>query len=236
LVRLNVDVIVVGASAAIPFVQQATSTIPIVMGYSIDPVGNGFVANLARPGGNITGLSSTQEDIVSEHIELLTTAIPQLSRVAILLNPGNVNHLKILEHAKIAASNAGVRLVSVVAPNLPAFMSKQGARALVVLPDSFFTNNRGHIAELALIQRLPSIFAQREYVEAGGLMSYGESFREFLRRAATFVEKIFRGSKASDLPIEQPTRYFLVVNLKTAKALGLTLPPSLIARADEIIE
>ncbi len=242
LVQIKPDVIVVGTSNGIRAVQEATSVIPIVMGYSIDPVGSGLVASLARPGGNTTGLASAQEDIVSKHVELIAMAVPGLSRMAILANPGARNHLPMLEAAKSAAGKAGVALVPIAAGTPQdverAFgtMTNEGIKAAVFLPDSFFLLSRRRIAELAIRDRLPSIFAQRDYVEVGGLMSYGESFQDFFRRAATFVDKIFKGAKPADLPIEQPTRFFLVLNLKTAKALGLDLPPTLLARADEVIE
>ncbi len=242
LVRLKSDVIVVGASNGIRAVQEATSAVPIVMGYSIDPVGNGLVASLARPGGNTTGLASAQEDIVSKHVELLAMAVPGLSRLAILTNPDARNHLPMLEAAKSAAGKAAVTLVPIAARTPQdvesAFgtMANEGIGATVFLPDSFFNLYRRRIAELAIRDRLPSIFAQRDYVEVGGLMSYGESFRDFFRRAATFVDKIFKGTKPTDLPIEQPTRFFLVLNLKTAKALDLAIPPTLLALADEVIE
>jgi putative ABC transport system substrate-binding protein len=241
-VQLKVDVIMVAASAAIPSVQQTTSTIPIVMAYSIDPVGNGLVASLARPGGNTTGLASAQEDIVSKQLELLVRLIPTLSRVAILANPNSSNHPGLLKNAEAAAGKAGVALVRLEARNPQevenafAMMIQDGARALQVLPDSFLNAHRHRIAELAIRNRLPSIFAQRDYVEAGGLMSYGENFRDSIGRAAYFVDKIFKGAKPADLPIEQPTRFFLVINLKTAKSLGVEIPPTLLATTDEVIE
>jgi putative ABC transport system substrate-binding protein len=242
LARLNVDVIVVTASTAIRFVQQATSTIPIVMGYSIDPVGNGLVASLARPGGNTTGLGGSQEDIISKHVELIHTAVPRLSRLAILSNPANPNHGKTLSSAESAAAKAGLVLVGEQARNVQelddafARMTRQQAEAVVVIPDSLFNNNSKRIGELALRERLPSVFALRDFVAAGGLLSYGENLRDFLRRSAAFVDKIFKGAKPGDLPIQQPTRFFLVVNLRTAKALGISLSESFLLRADELIE
>ena len=242
LVRLKVDVIVVAASAAIRPVQQATGTIPTVFSYSIDPVGNGLVTSLARPGGNTTGLSSSLEDIVAKHVELLAMAVPGLSRIAVLVDPSNPNHPEALKKAEAAASLGGLAIIVVEARTSDELessfraMREHGVGALVALPDSLFTNSRRRIADLALSTRLPSVFAERDFVEAGGLMSYGESLRDFNRRAAAFVDKIFKGAKPGDLPIEQPTRFLLVINLKTAKTLGLEIPPMLLARADEVIE
>jgi len=242
LIENRSDVIVVGASSGISTVQKATTTIPIVMSYSIDPVGSGLVTSLNHPGGNTTGLASAQEDIVSKHVELAVSAVPGLTRLGILTNPNAQNHLPMLESASVAAKKAALVLTRVGARTLQeiedAFgtMLNQRVEAAVFLPDSFFNSTRHKIAELAIKARLPSIFAQRDYVDAGGLMSYGESFHEFFRRAAGFVDKIFKGAKPADLPVEQPTRFFLVLNLKTAKSLGLTVPATLLARADEVIE
>jgi putative ABC transport system substrate-binding protein len=242
LVQFKPDVIVVGASNGIRAVQETTTAIPIVMAYSVDPVGNGLVASLARPGGNTTGLASAQEDIVSKHVELLAMSVPRLSRLAILTNPNARNHRPLLEAAKNAAAKAAVTLVPIAAGTLQevegAFgtMTNEGIRASVFLPDPFFLLSRRRIAELAIRDRLPSIFAQRDYVDVGGLMSYGESFQDFGRRAATFVDKIFKGAKPADLPVEQPTRFFLVLNLKTAKMIGLEMPDKVLALADEVIE
>ena len=241
-VELKVHVIVVGTSVAVPYLQRATNTIPIVMGYSIDPIGNGLVASLARPGGNTTGLSSAQEDTVSKHLELIAEAVPNLSRAAILNNPDNSYHPGIVKNAEVVAHKIGLTLIPIAARNAQEIQSaftamiRDGVGGAVFLPDPFFNFQRHQIAQLAVRERLPSIFAQREYVEAGGLMSYGESFRDFFRRAASFVDKILKGAKPADLPIEQPTRFFLVINLKTAKALGITVPPTLLTRADEVIE
>ena len=242
LVRLDVDVVVVTASAGVRSMQQATKTIPIVMGFSIDPVGSSLVASLARPGGNTTGLSTAQEDIVSKHIELIGTAVPRLSRIAILMNPDNRSHPQMVVNAETSAAKAGLKAVLVKAKNLQeiesafATMAKERLEGLVVVPDSVFTTHRHRLVELARNDRLPTIFAQREPVEAGGLMSYGESLRDFFRRSARYVDRIFKGTNPGDLPIEQPTRFFLVVNLKTAKAIGLKLPEALLLRADEVIE
>jgi len=242
MVRLNVDVIVLGTPAAVHAVQQATSTIPIVMGYSTDPVRNGFVASLARPGGNITGLASSLDETVSKQLELLTTVIPNLSRVGHLSNPDNPTHGAVLPSAQASAKRAGVNLVSVTARNPPeiesSFATLSGERvgAVMVNTDAFFHTQRQRIAEHALRARLATIFPQQEYVEAGGLMAYGERLFDFFRRSAAYVDKIFRGAKPADLPVEQPTQFYLTINLKTANALGLTIPPTLLARVDEVIE
>jgi putative ABC transport system substrate-binding protein len=242
LVRHGVDVIVVTASAAIPVVQKTTTTIPIVMGYSIDPVGNGLIASLAHPGGNTTGLASAQEDIISKQLELLVRLKAGLSRVGILSNPNTPNHPGMLKNVETTARKPGLTLFVAKArdprelEDAFATMSDDAVEAALFLPDSFFNANRYRIAELAVQKRLPSVFAQRDYVEAGGLMCYGESFADFFERSAKFVDKIFKGAKPGDIPVEQPERFFLVVNLKTAKSLSLTVPSTLLETADEVIE
>jgi len=242
LLRLKVDVFVLGTPAAINAVRRATSAVPIVMGYSTDPVGNGFVESLARPGGNITGLASSSEDTAPKQIELLATAVPHLSRVGVLVNPRNPNSSPVLRNAQAAAEavRIGVTPVQAQTPEEidAAFeaLSRYGAQALMVTSDGFFTSQRERLAVLALRNRLSSIFPQREYVEAGGLMSYGESLKEFFRRAATFVDKIIKGAKPADLPIEQPALFKLVINRRTADALGISIPPQLYLFAEEVIE
>jgi putative tryptophan/tyrosine transport system substrate-binding protein len=241
-VRLRVDVIVVTGSAAIPVVQQATHTIPIVMAYSIDPVGNGLVASLAHPGGNTTGLASNQEDLVAKQLEFLMLFRPGLSRVGVLTNPASPNHPGMLKNVRRAAQKARIALAVAPARDAPeldaafAAMGEEGAGALLALPDSFFNANRDRLAELAVQKQLPSMFAQRDYVAAGGLMSYGESFADFFERSARFVDKIFKGAVPGDIPVEEPNRFHLVINLKTANALRLPPPPTLLALADEVIE
>jgi ABC-type uncharacterized transport system substrate-binding protein len=241
LVGSRVDVIVLGTPAAVRATQQATSTIPIVMGYSVDPVGSGFVASLARPGGNTTGLASSLDDTVPKQMELLATVVPGLSRVGIVSNPGN-RHASALSAAEAAARTAGLSLVSMDATNPQQLeeaisaLVRERVGAAIILSDAFFNTQRRRIAELALSGRLPTMFAQRQYVADGGLMSYGEGLSEFFRRAASYVDKLIKGAKAAELPVEQPTRFLLVINLKTAKALGLDVPISLQQRADEIIE
>jgi len=240
LVRASVDVIVLGAASAVRPTQQATSTIPIVMGYSVDPVGDGYVASLARPGGNTTGVSA--EETTPKRVELIAAMIPSLRHLGIVVNPDNPSHAIVLKAARAAAERGGFDLTPVQAKNRDevarAFDTLIGAsvQALVVPSDAFFLSERHKIAELSVQKRLPAIFADRDYVAAGGLMSYGEGLSEFYRRAAGYVNKIFKGAKPAELPIEQPTRFFLVINLRTAKALGLEVPPMLLGRADEVIE
>jgi len=242
LVQSSIDVFVLATGAAIRPVQQATSIIPIVMGYSTDPVGNGFVASLARPGGNTTGLASSGDDTSPKQVELLTTIVPNLSRIGFLVNSGNPNSSTVLTSVQAAARLAGLVVVPVEGRNRVeiegsfARFSDQQVGAIMVGADATLLLQRRRIAELALQNRLPSMFVNREYVEAGGLMSYGENIKEFFRRAATFVDKIFKGAKPGDLPIEQPTKFNLTINRKTADALGLTIPPQLYIFADEVIE
>jgi len=242
LIRLKVDVIVTAAGAAIRTLQDATTTIPIVWVYSTDPVGNRFVASLAHPGGNITGLAASSNDTAPKQLELLAMIAPSASRIGILGNPNNPNFASVLKNAQVAGERAGLFITPVAAGNVEeierafAAFDKQGIQGVIATTDAVFFAQREHIAELALAKRLPTMFSQREYVEAGGLMSYGENLSDFVRRAAVFVDKIFKGAKPADLPIEQPTRFHLVINHNTADALGLTIPPQLYTFADEVIE
>jgi putative ABC transport system substrate-binding protein len=242
LVQLKVDVIVAAGVQPTSAAQKATTTIPIVMGNSIDPVGSGFVTSLVRPGGNITGLSNLIGDLSPKHFEMLRSMVPKLSRVAILVNPTNSGHETILKTVQTAAQKSSVKILSVQARNPQeiesAFstMTQGNAEAVIVANDLFFNQQRRQLAELAAKNRLPSVAAVRAYVEAGGLMSYGPSFVENYRRAATYVDKIFKGAKPGDLPVEQPTKFEMFINRKTAKALGLTIPQSLLISADKIIE
>jgi putative tryptophan/tyrosine transport system substrate-binding protein len=240
--RLRIDVIVTGLTSAVRAMRQANPDTPIVMGYSVDPVGLGLVDSLARPGGNTTGLTSAQDDIVAKQMDLPITAVPNLTRIAVLTNPAQPYEPLLVEIVQRAARQARTALVSVKASTADEIVSafdaftKERAEAVIVSVDALFMMHRQQIAELALRSRLPSIFGNREYTEAGGLMSYGESLRDFYRRAATFVDKIFRGSKPMDLPVEQPTKFTFVINRKTAKALGLDIPDRLLSLADEVIE
>jgi len=223
-------------------VRQATRTIPIVMGYAIDPVGNGFVSSLAHPGGNITGLASSGEDTSAKQLELLAAVVPKLSRVGLLQNPENSSSASILESSRAAAQAAGLELVPVDA-RVPqdiedAFqvLIRERVGALKVSSDRFFLSQQQQLADLALKYRLPSIFAERAYVEAGGLMSLGQSLKDFYRRAASYVDKIFKGARPGDLPVEQLALFDLAVNRKTAQQLGVALPPRTNVSAYEVIE
>jgi putative tryptophan/tyrosine transport system substrate-binding protein len=242
LVRLKVDVIVTGSTAAMRPLKQATTTIPIVMAYSTDPVGNGLVPSLARPGANVTGLAGSSDDTAPKQVELLATVVPNVSHIGILGNPTNLTYSPVRRSAQEAANKSGIAIFATEARNPQeietAFASfgKERVQAVLVTGDPVFFSRRQQITELALQGRLPSMFVQREYPEAGGLMSYGESLSEFYRRAANYVDKIFKGAKPADLPIEQPTLFKLVINRKTADALGVTIPPQLYIFADEVIE
>jgi putative ABC transport system substrate-binding protein len=242
LVKLRVDVVVLGSPAAVGPVQKAVGTIPIVMGYFTDPVGTGLVKSLAHPGGNITGLAGSSEETAPKQLQLLRSIVPNLSRIGLLQNPGNPNSPPIRRTTEDAAREGAMTVLPVDASSpeqIEAAFSTLvhgGVQALKVTPDALFMIERWRIAERALANRLPSIFPQREYADAGGLMSYGESLRDFLRRTAGFVDKILKGARPGDLPIEQPTRFSLVINRKTADILGLSIPPQLYALADEFVE
>jgi putative ABC transport system substrate-binding protein len=242
LVRLKVDVIVTYAPPAIQAAKEATGTIPIVMGGIIDPIATGFVASLARPGGNITGLSLMAPELVGKQLEMLKEVVPKVSRVAILGNPANAGTAPQLREAEGAARALGVRLQPLEARDPKeidsafAAMTRERAGALIVLVDSMLGAHRRRIADLAAKRRLPAASGLAEFAEAGGLMAYGASGPDRFRRAATYVDKILKGAKPADLPVEQPTRFELVVNLKTAKALGLTFPQSILIRADQVIQ
>ena len=242
LVRLKVDVIVPVGGAATQAVQQATRTIPIVMSVVIDPVGSGLVASLARPGGNVTGLTIMASDLVGKQLELLKEVVPKVSRVALLWNPANPGSAPQLRQVEAAAQALGVRLQPLEArgpqeiDSAFAAMNRERAGALLILPDAIFGNQQWQIAELAAKKHLPSILGVGEYAEAGGLMTYSANNLDLERRAATFVDKILKGAKPADLPVEQSTKFELVINLKTAKTLGLSIPASLLSRADEVIQ
>ena len=242
LAGLAVDVIVVPAVAPVFAAKHATRTIPIVMADSTDPVEAGLVASLARPGGNITGLSLLSSEIPGKQLQLLKEIVPEVSRVAVLWNPTNQANGRMLEAAKAAAQSLAVELQALEArapddfENAFAAMTSEGAGALLVLRDGMLLLHRQRLLDLAAKRRLPAMYAGKEEVVDGGLVAYGPSLRDSFRRAATYVDKILKGAKPADLPIEQPTKFELVINLKTAKALGLTIPPSILARADEVIE
>ena len=242
LVGLKVDVLAVVNTTVIRAARQATGTIPIVMLNSSDPVGSGFVASLARPGGNITGLSNLIGDIAPKYVELLTIVVPKLSRVAVLLNPANTQHRSTFSNIQAAAAKVGIRTFPMEAETLQqvetAFAAavQQRAGAIIVAIDARFTDYLPQIVGLAARNRMPAMFPDRGYVEAGGLMSYGQDFGESYRRAAAYVDKILKGAKPAELPVEQPTKFELVINRKTAKALGLAIPQELLLRADKVIE
>ena len=242
LVRSKPDVIVAGSPPAVQAIKQATSAIPIVMVAVGDPVGAGFVASLSRPGGNITGLSNINVSLSSKYLELLVAAVPHLVRVAVLVNPGHPTHADSLRNIQASAKTAGVTispLQATTASQVEAAigaMAQPPASALIVLPDPLFLQQAPRIAELAAKSRLPTMFWTRELAEAGGLMSYGPNLIDQFRRAATYVDKILRSAKPSDLPVEQPTTFELVINRKTANALGLAIPQGLLLRANEVIQ
>jgi putative ABC transport system substrate-binding protein len=241
LVQRKVDVIVVESTPAAQAVKHATSTIPIVLAVVADPVGSGLVANLAHPGGNVTGLSGTGVELSAKRLQLLKETIPRLTRVAVFRNPANPWHTRVVEDLKAVAPSLSIELsvVSVRTPEEigPAFsaVSRAHAQALYVIGDGFFITHRAMLVKLASKDRLPTIYWARHFADAGGLMSYGPNFGEIWRRSAGYVDKILKGAKPGDLPIEQPTQYELIVNLKTAKAIGITIPESILLRADEVI-
>jgi putative ABC transport system substrate-binding protein len=242
LVELKVDVILADASPAIRAAQKATTTIPIVMGSTGDPVGSGFVQSLARPGGNITGLALMSSDASAKLLDLLREVVPHLSRVAVLVSPTSSTYRAIFQNVETAGKDAGIEIVPVEAQTPLEIESgfasiartKVGAVIIGITP--FLIQQYVQIVELAAKYRLPSISGDRRYPETGGLMSYGQSIMDNFRRAATYVDKILKGASPGELPVEQPTKFELVINLKTAKALGLTVPQSLLLRADEVIQ
>src|SRR6202163_1893637 len=240
LVGLKVDVIVTYGTPASQAAKRATGTIPIVMAGIIDPVASGLVTNLARPGGNVTGQSMMSPDLVDKQLEILREVLPKVSRVALLANPANPGNLPQARHAQDAARALGVRLQLLEASGASeidsafAAMTNEPAGAFIVLVDAALLDHRIRIADLAARRRLPAVYGLRE--EAGGLMAYGPNRLVMFHHAATFVDKILKGAKPDDLPIEQPTKFELVINLKAAKALGLTIPQGLLLRADEVIQ
>jgi putative ABC transport system substrate-binding protein len=245
LVALKVDVIVAPGTPHALAAKHATRTIPIVLAGVPDPVTSGLVTSLARPSGNVTGLSNLAPELVSKRLEQLRQAVPGVSRVAVLWHPGALGERTekdMLKEEEVAARALGVRLQFVEARGPEDFdrafseMTRAHADVLTVLASSMFFNERKRLAELAAKNRLPAVYPWREAVDAGGLMSYGSDDAHSYRRAATYVDKILKGAKPADLPVDQPTQFELVINLKTAKALGLTVPSSLLSRADEVIQ
>jgi putative ABC transport system substrate-binding protein len=243
LVQLKVDVIAASATPAALAAKNATGTVPIVGVSLTEPVRLGLIASLARPGGNVTGVSySVGTDIFGKDLELLNEVVPKVRRVAVLSNPDGPAQPLTISNIKGAARSLGLQLLLLEARAPGGFdgafaaMARERVGALLVVTDPMFIPHRARLVDLAAKNRLPSIFTQRADVEAGGLMSYGPNFPDMYRRAATYVDKILKGAKPADLPVEQPTKFELVINLKTAKALGLTIPPSVLGRADQVIE
>jgi putative tryptophan/tyrosine transport system substrate-binding protein len=245
LVALKVEVIVAPPTPAAQAAKQATKTIPIVFAGAGDPVTSGLVTSLARPGGNVTGLSGLSPELVGKCLEQLKHAVPGVRRLAVLWHPGGQggrSEKDMLKEAEVAARALGMRVQIVEARGVAEFdrafsdMTTARADALAVLPSNLFNNERRRLADLATKNRLPAVYQFREYVDAGGLMAYGANLADLNRRAATYVDKILKGAKPGDLPVEQPTKFELVINLKAAKALGLTIPQSVLAQADEVIQ
>ncbi len=242
LVRLKVDVIVAPGPPVISAARKVATTVPIVVVNAQDPVGSGLIKSLAHPGGNITGLTSLAVDIGPKHLEMLLDMVPKLTRVAVLVNFDNPSHPVTLKNVQAAAQKANAKVLPVDARTVPeiekAFsaMAQEKVGAVIVARDALFLQQARQIAELAAKNRLPTISGIREHLEAGGLMTYGPDSTDSFRRAATYVDKILKGAKPGDLPVEQPTKFVLFINRKTAKALGLTIPPSLLISADNVIE
>ena len=241
LVRLKVDVIVALGSPAIVAAKQATAVIPIVFPLASDPVGDGLVASLARPGGNITGLSNEQPDLAGKRLEILRELVRGLSRLGYIANVNNPTAMGNVREVQEAAAKLALQIMPLdikraedIAPAIETLKGR--AQALYVVGDPLIADNQIQINTLALAGRIPTMHGSRSYIESGGLLSYGPNYSDLFRRAGDYVDKILKGAKPADLPVELPTRIELIVNLKTAKAIGLTVPPTLIARADEVIE
>jgi len=241
LVSLRVDVIVAATTLAISPAKQATGTIPIVMAVAADPVATGFVASIARPGGNITGLSMMASDLVGKQMQLIKELLPKISRVALLWNPANPANAPQLPQAQDEARALRVRLQLLETRGLSeidgafAAMTRERAGAVIVLVDAMLVDHRKIIADLAAKSRLPAVYGLTDHAEAGGLIAYGTNVADLYRRAATYVDKILKGTKPADLPVEQPTKFEFVINLKAAKQIGLTIPQSVLYRADKVI-
>jgi len=242
LVGMNVDVILTFGTAASQAAQRTTTTIPIVVISTIDPVRDGLAAALARPGGNITGMSIGPSEIVQKYAELLRTMVPKLSRVAVIVNPTNASHSPMLLNVQPAGQQLGWEVIpiSVRGPHdiEPGFatMTRRRADAVIIFPDTFLAQQRQQISGLALKHRLPSISMISEYAEAGALMSYGANMNDNARHVATFVDRILKGAKPGEVPFESPTRFYLIINRRTATSLGLTIPQELLVRADRVVE
>jgi len=242
LVRLKVDVLVTDGTPAARAAKRATATIPVIMGSAGNPVGAGLVASLARPGANITGLSNSSSDLVIKRLELLKTVVPSTSHIAVLFNPANPTNPLELRQLQSVAPALGVTLSSFEVRGADDIeraydeMRGQPRGAILLAGDGIFSLYRAHIVALAANSRLPTLYPARHFVDSGGLMSYATNFDDLYRRAASYVDKVFKGAKPADLPVEQPTRFELVINLKTAKELSITIPQSVLVRADELLE
>ena len=240
LIRRKADVILASGTPAVLPARNATTTVPVVFVAALDPTETGVVASLARPGGNVTGLTAVFADLTGKRLEFLKEMLPTLTRVALLSRPANPGHTQYVQQTQIAARILRVEL-EVMSANGPdefeaAFRSAQGVGALIQIDDAMFTSHRQKLVELATRHRIPGAYGLREFVDIGGFMALGPSYPDLYRRAAAYLDKIFKGTKPADLPVEQANKFEIIVNLKTAKALGLTISPSLLARADEVIE
>jgi len=242
LVKAKVDIIATAGTEAALAAKRATSSVPIVMATGVDPVEVGLVGALARPGGNVTGVTSMQNEVAAKRVELFRQLLPRASRIAILFDAGNHASELLVRHTEAGATSLRVTLQKVSVRSLKeadaafSVMKQDHVVAVILVASPTFLGERRRLADLAIAHRLPMMVGSREYAEAGGLVSYGTDYPELFRRAAAYIDKILKGTKPADLPVEQPTKFELVINLKTAKALGLTIPPSLLARADQVIE
>jgi putative tryptophan/tyrosine transport system substrate-binding protein len=242
LAGLKLDIIVAANTQSIEASRRATKTIPIVFPVTFDPVASGFVASLARPGGNLTGLTTLNQEVAGKRVELLKEVLPKLSRVAVFRDPTNTGSLFALKETEAAANHMGIRTQVLEVQNGDEFEGavktaiREGAHALILLPDNLFIRQPSRMIDLVTKNRLPTMFGDHESVEAGGLMYYGANLADLYRRAATYVDKILKGAKPADLPVEQPTKFEFVINLKAAKQIGLTIPPNVLARADRVIK
>jgi putative ABC transport system substrate-binding protein len=240
LVRRNVDVLVASGTPAVIPARNATSTIPVVFIAAIDPVATGVVTSLARPGGNVTGLTAVFSDLTGKRLELLKELLPSLTRVALLTRPGNPGHAQYVQQTQMAARKLRVELEVMTVNSADefeaAFHRVEGVGALIQIDDAMFTSHREKLVQLAMRHRIPGAYGFREFVDLGGFLALGPSYSDLYRRAASYLDKILKGTKPAELPVEQPSKFEFLLNLKTAKALGLSIHPSLVARADEVIE
>jgi len=242
LVSLNLNVILAANTQSIDATRRATKTIPIVFPLTFDPVASGFVASLARPGGNLTGLTTLNQEVAGKRVELLKEVMPRISRVAVLRDPTNSGSLFALKETEAAANQLGIRLHILEVRSADELegaiqaATRERAGSLIVIPDNLFVRRKGQIVDLVMKSRLPTMFGESESVVAGGLMYYGANLPDLFRRAATYVDKILKGAKPADLPVEQPTKFEFVINLKTAKQIGVTIPQTVLFRADKVIK